>query len=252
MIRAMAVVLCLATLPVLAQYKDCRTAQLPATYHLLVDDFRFSDENSVPADMKLVREVLYGSVENQLEAMKLQNLPSLRTSRCTGRWPQASDFTKPRVESLNNRDVVMELWTEIRPSEENRFDAEFNVLLVPAMLLSLSGQNTPPLFRSAYPLTKNQRKEQLLALLRNHPELNAYALIGAGLRAVENRDYDVANAFLCRGMAELRQAPKTQDHDKLLKYVDAASAKVVADARRDTVYIGPLRLLAPNAKGCVK
>jgi hypothetical protein len=146
----------------------------------------------------------------------------------------------------------MEVWTEIRPSEENRFDAELNVMLVPAMLLSLNGQNTPPLFRGAYPLTNDQRKEQLLALLRNHPELNAYALIGAGLRAVENRKYDIANAFLCRGMAELRQAPTTADHDKLLKYIDAADTKVVADARRDTSYVGPLRLLAPNAKGCVK
>jgi hypothetical protein len=255
MIRAVAAfaVCFAAVLPLAAQYKDCSPPQMQGSYYLFVDDFRFADETTASPDMKMLRDALHGSVKSQLESMKLQNLPTLRTTPCMGRFPQAGDFNPQRVSSLNNRDVVMELWTVIRPTEEQRVDAEFNVILMPAFLRNLRGERTPGLLGMTYTLTKKLRQEQLLVLLRNHPELTAYALIGAGLRAIDNKDYDYANSFLCRGLAELQHAEKTPDNKKLFDYVDAATAQVVADAKRDGGYLGPLRLLSPGTKaGCAR
>src|ERR1051326_8950857 len=100
------------------------------------------------------------------------------------------------------------------------------------------------------PATMKRVRDALLVNIKNQidslplqkvPHLKAVPC--AGLRAVENKDYDFASAYLCRGLGELqRVAQKTPDDVKLLTYVDAAKRKIVADARADGAYGGALRL----------
>lgn len=246
-----AVVLSLAAVSAFAQYKDCNPPATQGQRHILVDDFRFSDEAGASTPMKQLRDELVDNIRGQIDAIQLMNVPSLKTTPCPGRFPQPGDFTRPRVESMDNRDVVMELWTEIRPSDPQHFDAEFNFVVVPAFRLNLAGVNTSCLFTVRYPLTANQRREQILVLLRSHPELAGYALIGAGLRAVENKDYDYAAAYLCRGAGELLRVPATTENQKLLNYVERAKSKVISDARANNNYNGTLRLAGAETK-CVR
>ena len=227
-----------------AQWKDCTPPELKGTYHLFLDDVRYPDEASPSAEMKTLRNALVTSVKNQIEAMKLQNLSRIRPLDCPGRFPRAGDFTSSRMMWMNNRGVVMELWTTIRQAAAKQYDAEFNVVVIPAMLAKTSG-----LFTIDYGLQGGQTTDKLLAVIRHHPELNAYALIGAGLRAVENKDYDYASAYLCRGLGELQQAPNNPDNATLRAFVDAATAKVIADAKRDRDYVGPLKFPG-RGQGC--
>ncbi|HYU26092.1 MAG TPA: hypothetical protein VEO74_12870 [Thermoanaerobaculia bacterium] len=246
-IRAVAIALSFAAISAFAQFTPCSPPPTLGLRHIFVDDFRFPDEAGAPAKMKRVRDALLSNVKDQIEKLSLQNAPNLKAVHCTGRFPQLGDFTLPRLQSMNNRNVVMELWTEIRPSDPQHYDAEFNFVVVPAFLRNLGGANTSALFTVRYPLTSDPG--QVLALLRSHPELAAYALIGAGLRAVENKDYDDASAYLCRGLGELQRVmPKTVDDRKLLAYVDAAKARVVADAKADAGYTGVLKLAGADTR----
>ena len=194
-------------------------------------------------------DALLSNVKDQIEKLPLQNVPNLKAVPCPGRFPQLGDFTPARVESMDNRDVVMELWTEIRPADPQRSDAEFNFVVIPAFLRNLSGANTSAVFTVRYPLTSDPG--QVLALLRNHPELTAFALIGAGLRAIENKDYDYASAYLCRGLTDLQRVPMTPENQRLLNYVNTAKAKVVSDARHDGAYLGPLKLAGAETR-CIR
>jgi hypothetical protein len=241
-IRAVAAIaLFFAAVSASAQFTPCAPPPTLGLRHIFVDDFRFADEAGAPATMKRVRDALLVNIKNQIDSLPLQKVPNLKAVPCAGRFPSLGDFTPARLQSMDNRDIVLEMWTQIVPSATHRFDAEFNFVVVPAFLRNLEGVNISPLLTVRYPLASSP--DQTLALLRSHPELTAYALIGAGLRAVENKDYDFASAYLCRGLGELqRVAQKTPDDVKLLTYVDAAKRKIVADARADGAYGGALRL----------
>lgn len=247
-IRAVAAIaLSVAAVSARAQWTPCQPPSMQGVRHIFVDDFRFTDETGAPVSMKRVRDALLSNIKDQIDKLALQNAPNLRAVPCPGRFPQQGDFTPVRLQSLDNRNVVVELWTQIVPSDPSHYNAELNFVVIPAYLRNLQGASTSGLFTVRYPLTSSPA--QTLALLRSHPELSAYAFIGAGLRAIENKDYDYASAYLCRGLGDLqRVTPKSPDDQKLLAYADAAKRKVVADARADGAYSGVLKLAGADAR----
>jgi len=216
-------------------------------YNIFLDDIRPFDQGPAAGAEEKVRKALYLGVFNSLEILSQTTKANLKRTECTGRYPAQSDFTKEAVDPLDNRKVVLELWGTVRDAGNN-MQASLNFVVIPARLRYLALHQPPAGILEIRRNIPRSTANALFHLFERNNEIEAYAFIGAGLKALNEKDYDAANSYLCDGEAALTKSLKFNPDptaQELLTYVHELGDKIVQDAQNDPGK-NRLKLLGPG------
>jgi hypothetical protein len=243
----------LAAAPASAQLTPCSGIQ-EAGFKVLLDDIV---EAASRAPSPLMASLL-GRLSANLEQLEVESGLTLKVVRCEKRRPtDPSAFTKPLVEQLDARRVILEVWGSTAPATDANgapvHEVSVGYVLVPVRFEELTAGQPPGAFllsRRAKTLTS---LDELVSLVDQSGELAAYAAVSTGVKLLRSRQYDEARAQLCRADGLLARAtrPSPGPRDKaLMDYVQRMAADVVSKARADSAYTGALKALPASASSC--
>jgi hypothetical protein len=248
-----------------AQLVDCPEIRgNAAAWKVIFDEPAFTSPDLAADDeLQKVRNRLYFTVDNQLQALSLEMQSAaqppvvLLPVSCRGRRPRdASDFTSSRSQDLTANRVVLEVWALLDGTRQgDRIadrEAQIGYVMPPLRYYEPGSVALPGFYRLRYP----RAGAGLAGILEGLPEIPAYATLGLGLRAAKAREYDLAVQFLKRAEALLgRSAGLGTDltaiqQRALLDYAKRKSCETVTAALADPDYKGGLKLAYAGRRPC--
>ncbi len=216
-------------------------------YKILLDDIRFSS-SATDAQEKQLMDLLNFQLQTRLEGLDQDPAIRYHLVRCIGKFPEGeTSFPPTTMQGLVNRDVVLEVWGEIFPPSGGKH----NVFVKYAML-PLSTASVSPFLQRQYHPRVGSSPDEMAEWLANLDELDSYATVARAVRLLSLEGpaaYDSANRDLRAASDSLRRAfgaTPTPPQKQLLAFVKAKKCEVLADARTNTNYHGPLQHL-PDA-----
>ena len=239
--------------PSRAQITPCGGIQ-EAGFKILLDDI-FEANSRTPTPLMAS---LLGRLAANLEQLQVESGLALKVVRCEKRRPSdPSAFTRPLVEQLDARRVVLEIWgsTALATDASGAPIHEVTVgyVLVPVRFDELTVGQPTGAFLSSRQAKSLTSLDDLVSLVDQSGELAAYAAVTTGVKLLRSRDYDKARTQLCRAsglLAKAARAAPTAREKSLIDYVDRLAAEVVVRARADAVYSGALKALPSDAGTC--
>jgi len=247
-----------------AQIAPCSGVQDPGA-KILLDEIVASTPGAANLLQPLASRLDAGLLQVQTELgidLNLKVLP------CANRKPTGpADFTRPVVDQLNVRNVVMEVWgvtTEIRDAQGRPFqEASVGYVLVPVRLNELQTQRAPGAFVIPYRARASDPAADLLRLVDQSGRLAAYATLAAGTRALRAAqdaaagtrprtaaadDWAGARKRLCAAQALFSslKPPAAPSDMQLADYARSLAAQTIAGAKADQRYSGSLKLQPEN------
>ncbi len=157
--------------------------------------------------------------------------------RCN-RYPNKSLFDHGALETLNDNNVVLELWGDVLPYRPGTQQAFINYVLVPVRYVEF-GSSDRGIYTVPHSVPSGSGAEELLHLFTQGNELTAYALVSLGFKQLRNSQFDAAKKNLTEGQFQLtRVFGRTPDQDQrtLLSYVHERVCDTVRQARADPTY----------------
>jgi len=212
-------------------------------YKILLDDIHFNSGSTGDLEKNLM-----SLLNNQLEGHIRDQGDELRLVRCTGRVPRGEDsFPRLTMEGLVNRDVVLEVWGEIFAPSAGKHQVFLNYVMLPLSVESIS-----PFLQRQYQPKVGSTPDEIVAWLADLDELDAYAKAARAVRMLNLNGpaaYDNAKADLEAASSSLQPAfgtKPTASQKQLLAFLLKRKCEILRDARTNTNYKGPLRLV-PDA-----
>lgn len=99
----------LASQCVCAQFGDCEGVAASG-YKVLLDQIVGAQATSAPADVQLFRGQVRSAVAGKIEELKLETDSAIALILCDRSPTSSSAFTHDRVDALDTRDVLLEIW----------------------------------------------------------------------------------------------------------------------------------------------
>lgn len=229
---------------------DCEGLGDTSTWKVVFDKFEY---RNAAGQTTVLTETL--AMEIMLEMLsRFNNLfPETRMKPllCAKRDPKpdASDFDKDLVNSLNGNNVLVEIWGNVKGAQqdgEEVFGANIAILLIPVR--HYEGADKKLDFH-LIKFPKEQRgdlESASLGMLLS-PEFDVYTSIAHSIKALKNEKYDNAKKFL--GNAQLQWqsaidagllAQSATDQQGIVDYMASLDKKIVAEAKQDPDYKGDL------------
>ncbi len=231
--------------------------EFPGEYKVVLDELTLATTASGAAELAALKSLLQFNFNSQINGLRstAARLPQNRNLRlrlvlCSGRSPSfnGGEFTATLAERLSDERVVVEMWgvLDLLPAAGAAAVPQARIgYVIPPLQHYEKGADAPPaLHVIAYPKPTDARAVTAVDAL---PELRAFALVGLGTKAARAKTYDLAVwAFTLAqtSIADARSGGPAPELDALLAYVRHAGCVVRANARADSNYRGPLRLLA--------
>ena len=229
----------------------------PGEYKVVLDELTFATTANGAADLAALKSLLQFNFNSQINGLRsaAARLPQnrglrLRLVLCSGRSPSfnGGEFTATLAERLSDERVVVEMWgaLDLQPAVGQTPIAQARIgYVIPPLQHYEKGADAPPaLHVIAYPKATDGRAVTAVDAL---PELRAFALVGLGTKAARAKTYDLAVWAFTLAQSSIADAQLGEPNTELaalLAYVRQASCIVRANARADSNYRGPLRLLA--------
>ena len=248
-----------------AQITPCSAVNDPGA-KILLDEIVASTPGAANLLQPLASRLDAGLAQVQAELGIQLNL---KVFPCVNRKPTGpADFTRPVVDQLNVRNVVMEVWgvtTEVKDAQGRPFqEASVGYVLVPVRLNELQTQRPPGAFVIPYRARASDPAADLLRLVDQSGRLAAYATLAAGTRALRaaqdaaaarrprssnsEDDWAAARKRLCVAQAlftSLKPPPAASDM-QLADYARSLAAQTITGAKADQRYSGSLKLQPEN------
>jgi len=216
-------------------------------YKIVLDDIHFNSGSTGPQERQLM-DLLNAQLGGRLQESNDQPDFRYHLVRCNGRVPQGeASFPPLTMKDLVNRDVVLELWGEIFAPRAGKYLVFLNYVMLPLPPASVS-----PFLQRQYQLKVGSSPDEIVAWLADLNELDAYAKAARAIRLLSVKGpaaYDNAKADLESASSSLRPAfgnTPTGAQLGLLKFLLNQKCEILRDARTNSDYKGPLRLL-PDA-----
>jgi hypothetical protein len=172
---------------------------------------------------------------------------------CANRAPSidGSDFVPDLVKTLNSRDVLMELWGNIRASEENgeqMLGAYIFMMIIPVS--HYEGSSAQLDFRLlSYPEEAKQGSlETAVVNMVLGTEFDVYASIANGIKKLKNGLYDSAKKYFSNARITweiaMRNGSISSDsaagQNRVLEYIKGLEEETIRAAADDPTYNGDL------------
>lgn len=233
--------------PAEAQLRPCSGVTEPGLKILLDDIARSGGAPSPFVDLLTAR------LEANLEQLRVEAGLTVKVLRCAKRLPGSpAAFTRPLVQDLNARQVVLEVWgttAEVEADGETYHEASIGYVLVPIRFHEFAAAQPPGAFVVPRRAKSLATPDDLVQLVDQAGALAAYAATGAGTRLARARQYDAARVQLCKAQTLLGALDTTPGgpNASLLDYVRRLAADTARAARDDAAYKGPLKALPESA-----
>jgi hypothetical protein len=239
---AAAALACIAQ-PAAAQIVPCTGINQPG-YKLLLDDIVLSG----PGAQNLLQALVH-RVEANIEQVRTEAGQPLMVVACVNRRPRGpGDFDKTRLEQLNARQVVMEVWASAAEAKDENGDpyteATVGYLLVPVRYQEFESGRPTAAFTLPHRAKSLAGPDELVRAVDQAGRLAGYTAVAWGAKLLRNRGWDEARRQLCRAesfFVSLGDRRATNDQ-ALLDYTRKLAADAVTGARADAGYSGPLKL----------
>jgi hypothetical protein len=237
-----------------ADLADCQSLGAGSqAYKVVMDDLAFaSTAAAAGATAVNLKERLTFNLKNQMAEFQrdvaglgINPAVDLGVINCLGRKPSlnGTEFTRQRIETLNDQRVVVELWVTLLDQAEGAAGGAHAMIgyVIPPVLHygGAAGVTAPFLIR--YPKADGGP----IDVLHKLPEASAFALVGLAVKAQKARKYDLAVWAFGRSEGSIQEAQRsgaTAEVSALLAYVRTAACKTRQSARADIQYRGPITL----------
>jgi len=222
----------------------CTQINLVTGYKIVLDDIKFSSGSASEQDKQLMN-LLNFQLRSRLESFDDEATVRYHLIRCNGRLPEGeASFPPLTMTGLVNRDVVLEIWGEIFGPAQGTQRVFLNYVMMP-----LSSGSVSPFLQRTYTPKAGSSPDEIVEWLANLNELSAYARIARAVRLLALKGptgYDSAKADFETASSDLHRAfapNPTASQKELLTFVSKRKCEVLQDARTNSEYKGPLRLL---------
>jgi hypothetical protein len=230
-----------------AQLLPCSGVAEPGL-KILLDDIARSGAAPSP-----LVDLLAARLDANLEQLRVEAGLNVKVLRCAKRHPASTAvFTRPLVQDLNARQVVLEVWgttAEVEAEGEKYHEASIGYVVVPIRFHEFAAAEPPGAFVVPRRVKSLDTLDDLVRLVDQAGALAAYAAVGAGTRLVRGRQYDEARVQLCKAqtLLEALDIRPGGPNASLLDYVKRLASDTVKAARSDVAYRGPLKALPESA-----
>ncbi len=164
--------------------------------------------------------------------------------------PDGSDFVPGLVKTLNNRDVLVEIWGTVKASTENGEQAlKANIFMMIIPVRHYEGSSAQLDFHLlSYP-KKNVQGDFETAIVKMvlGAEFDVYTSIAHGIKALKNDSYNDAKMYLSNARIQWEKALEKGslsnsaiDQNLVLAYIRNLEQKTIAEAAADSNYSGDL------------
>ena len=243
-----------------AQTIDCVESLSGGIYQIYLDELDYTKEGlQKDPQLQNLMQRLYFKLRTNAKGLTLSSTPvPLALAFCKGRKPKGeASFNKRMVESLDDRDVILELWglldgKQLDDQVSNR-NASICFVLVPVLLDEYQNPFQPGLQFVTYPKAPDVASGELINLLEQSLELETFAAIGIGVNLLKNRKYDEAMKYICKARILLQpmvESGEKESRKALMDYVEETARQIIVKARGDANYTGALIELVDPDNPC--
>jgi len=239
---------------------DCSGSSKSGNYQVYLDDLSYANVSlSNDGQLQNLMKRLSFKLASNVHALTLESTPiPLTVAYCEGRKPRGEgDFSENLVDALDDNNVILELWGQLDATTQNgsisNRKASICYVLVPVLLDEFKNPHKPGLQFALYPKDANIQSGELINLLEESIELEAFVAVGIGVNLLKNKKYDEAMKYLCKAQIILRQQHTgiaEVKQNALNDYIKQAVHKTVIDARSDPNYTGSLIDLVDENNPC--
>ena len=223
----------LASCSVCAQFGDCEGVAASG-YKVLLDQIVGAQATSSPADVQLFRGQVRSAVEGKIEELKLETDSAIALILCDRSPTSSSAFTHDRVDALDTRDVLLEIWGATGRATDDAGHEVRSIRLDFALIPVCESMN--PRCVPFFPfLTQPTRIASpaagVLALFRSANDIATYSLMALGVKWDRAGDEQRALRYLCEADEKLARGDATDDRKALRTFVQRTVREIVARGR---------------------
>jgi len=203
---------------------DCRGITNVSDYKIAVDDVTPPPATgTAPASTDIQR--LTAELQTQIEGIAVEEGGAIIAVPCSGRRPTSElDFSRLVVETLNDNNVVLEIWGSFEPSAipaTSGPNARLQFVLVPVRYYEHFLNNSQAMSGVYLILYTPVGTGTALALFEKSTELRASVALSMALKKIKEGHNELALKYLCKAESSLKQQnsriPKPK-RDALLLY----------------------------------
>jgi hypothetical protein len=172
---------------------------------------------------QFLRQVQFGISANLQELAVTEGLIPLE---CPRRRPRGEgDFTPPLREQLSSDGVVLEVWGFVDSAlvqGQILHRAQIHYALFPVCTYTPAAPGVRGFVHTTIETAPGASPSELLARIKESEDLRGYALASLGLRALQQKKYDLARTYFCGSTRLLsRPASGRSTNAALLQFVKA-------------------------------
>jgi hypothetical protein len=219
--------------PAYAALGDCGGIAAPG-YKVLLDQITGAAATS-SAELILFRTRVTSAVNAKIQKLELETDSAIQIVPCDMRSPDSSsEFTHARVDALDTRDVLLEIWG-VTGGDVDEAGNEIRSVRLDFALIPVCQQMNPrcvPFFPSLMqPTTMTSPAAGVLDLFRRADDVATYSLMGLGVKWARAGDDQKALRYLCLADESLARAAATDDNKALRSFVQRTVQEIVAKRR---------------------
>jgi hypothetical protein len=259
LLSAACLLLVLMTVPVGSQTIDCSASASGENYQVYLDELTFAREvlkNDSQLQNLMAR--LSFKLRSRMDTLRQETGPvPIVVDFCAGRKPEGEAiFTRRLVESLDDNEVILELWGQLDGQSTNgtivHRTARIFYVLVPVLLEEFGNPLKPGMQLVEYPKSPAADRE-LIDLLEQSGEIEAFVAVGVGVNLLRNNQYDQAMRFLCKAQCLLQLEDPQQpapSRQELQNFIQQSARRTIESAGADSSYQGALKDLVDPSSPC--
>ena len=215
-------------MPAAAQLVDCDVIGGPQKRKIVIDNVSF-DPGVIAGTMTpdQLRQLIAFNMGTMLSGIPVLTLAAVE---CAERTPSidGAEFTDAIIEDLNTLGVVLEIWGHIIP-----FGTDAKVALGFAMIpvCRLGGDDDMDIGIQSlrYTIQRADSAEVIPTKLQSGVEFAVFASLAYGVKALRNKEFDVAQEVFCGALVRLEHA----EQDSLpLALTDSAELRQYIEQKR--------------------
>lgn len=229
-----------------AQLPSCEGIDASSERKIVIS--RISYEQGISSER--ITDAMFFALNAKLSALSImlsEGQPNIVT--CSDRSPtiDGSSYNSDEIRKLHNSNVLLELWGDISAPQTGM--AWLGFIVVPIKYYDTPSKSIG-IHRIKFDVDTNSSVDDVIAQVSDGVEIDLFVSLALGIKALKNKEYDLARSFLCQASYSLKEAidfnklDRITVNEELLKnYIAEMVKKTTESARNDPEYAGPQKLL---------
>lgn len=230
----------------MAQLPSCEGIDASSERKIVISKISYEEGIS----SKRVTDAMFFALTAKISALSMimsEGQPNIVI--CSDRSPtiDGSSYNSDEIRKLQNSNVLLELWGDISAPQTGM--AWLGFIVVPMKYYDTSSK-TIGIHRIKFDVDTNSNVNDVIAQVSEGVEIDLFVSLALGIKALKNKEYDLARSHLCNASFNLQEAIALNKLDRitvnteLLKnYITEKVKESIESARNDPEYNGPQKLI---------